>query len=122
MLPHLDLVYFDLKILDDAACRRYTGQSNRLPLSNFVWLVEESEVSVHARIPLIPGITDGAENLSRLAAFLRRHGVKACTLMRYNPLWQDKLESLGMPVRYEHSAFVPRETEEAKARHFSASA
>lgn len=113
VLPHLDLVYFDLKLIDDEASRRMTGQSNRLILANFRLLLAAAKDRLVPRIPLIPGITDTEENLSALARFLRQHQVASCALMPYNPLWQDKLERLGLIPNYQHREFMAKEREEA---------
>jgi pyruvate formate lyase activating enzyme len=121
-LPHLDLIYFDLKLFDDAASRRYTGQSSRLILANFARLLEEADIPVVPRIPLIPGLTDTEENLSGLARFLRQHKVAACSLMPYNPLWRDKLEKLGLTTTYQHAGFMPKEREDTCVRCFYQSA
>lgn len=117
-LPHLDLIYFDLKLFDDELSRRYTGQSSRLILANFTRLLEQATIRVIPRIPLVPGLTDTEENLSGLARFLRRHHVAACSLMRYNPLWRDKLDTLGLTAAYRYDGFPPREREDACVRHF----
>ena len=117
-LPYLDLIYFDLKLFDEAASRKHTGQSNRLILANCARLLQQADIPVIPRIPLIPGITDNRENLSGLSRFLRRHGATSCALMRYNPLWQDKLEKMGLTARYRHSGFTPRDREQACVRHF----
>ncbi len=117
-LPYLDLVYFDLKLFDEAESRKHTGQSNRLILENFLRLVEVARIPVIPRIPLIPGLTDTAENLSGLAGFLSRHQVASCSLMRYNPLWQDKLERLGLTASYRHRGFVPKGRERSCVEHF----
>jgi pyruvate formate lyase activating enzyme len=111
VLPHLDLIYFDLKLFDEEASYHFTGQSNRLILSNFDRLVKEADIPVVPRIPLIPGITDTRENLSSLAQFLRNCGVVDATLMRYNPLWADKLHRLGLVPRYQHPGCMSREGE-----------
>ena len=117
VLPYLDLLYFDLKLFDDDDSRRYVGQSNQLVLSNLGKLVREPGITVVSRIPLIPGITDTEANLSSLAGFLRSHSVKTCWLMRYNPLWVDKLDRLGLTPSYRHRGFMSRESENACVKH-----
>ncbi len=106
MLPWLDLVYFDLKLIDEAESRKYTGQTNRLILDNFVRLVRESKVPVVPRVPLIPGITTTERNLGGIARFLKQNGVDAATLLPYNPLWTDKAAKLGKPKKYERGQFM----------------
>ncbi len=113
LLPHLDLVYFDLKLFDEDASRRHTGRSNALILRNFARLLAVARVPVVPRIPLVPGITDTEENLANLARFLKSHGATSFSLMRYNPLWVDKLQDLGLEPRYQHRSFMSKERERA---------
>ncbi|WP_292992708.1 radical SAM protein [Nitrosomonas sp.] len=106
MLPWLDLIYYDIKLMDEAASQQYCGQSNLRILDNFSRLLADARIPVIPRIPLIPGITATKENLQGIAAFLDKHGVKSCALMPYNPLWSDKLQKLGLPIRYQHKGFM----------------
>ncbi|MCF6282080.1 MAG: glycyl-radical enzyme activating protein [Candidatus Polarisedimenticolaceae bacterium] len=106
LMPWLDLIYFDLKLIDDAESRRYTGHSNQQVLDNFSTLVERSEVPVIPRVPLIPGITTSEKNLSGIAGFLADHGIDSATLLPYNPLWGDKADKLGIAVKYPRTTFM----------------
>ena len=106
MLPWLDLIYYDIKLIDNEASKRYCGQSNGRILSNFSQLLADALIPVIPRIPLIPGITTTEENLRGIAVFIEKHGVKSCSLMPYNPLWSDKLQKLGLTPRYYHKGFM----------------
>lgn len=106
LLPWLDLVYFDLKLMDDRESRRYTGQPSRLILDNFARLAQQSTVPVIPRVPLIPGITASDKNLRAIAGFLVANGIGAATLLPYNPLWRDKLEKLGRTPSYQRGTFM----------------
>lgn len=110
-LPFLDIIYFDLKLADDASSLNYTGRSNRCIFENFSRLAEESNVPIVPRIPLIPEITATKENLTGIARFLKKHKISSCSLMPYNPLWKDKLKRLGLTAHYNRSAFMTK-TEE----------
>ncbi len=118
VLPFLDLVYYDLKLIDDEESRLYTGHSNQLILENFVALTREEKISIVPRIPLVPDITATRDNLSAIAHFLRRYGVDTCSLMPYNPLWQDKAERLGLTTSYEHTSFMSKDSEDECANFF----
>ena len=109
MLPWLDLIYFDLKLIDDDASRRYTGQSNRLILDNFSRLIKSSMVPVIPRVPLIPGITTSEQNLQGIADFLASHGIDSATLLPYNPLWSDKAAGLEKPIKYQRTTFMTQQ-------------
>lgn len=118
LLPYLDLVYFDLKLIDDDASRRYTGQSNRLILENFSRLVAEAKIPIVPRIPLIPGITTEPGNLAGLARFLAKHTSTEATMLPYNPLWLDKLKRLGKTAKYERRSFMTEEEKNECRKHF----
>ncbi len=118
LLPWLDLIYFDLKLYDDFQSRRYTGSSNKVILDNFKHLINEAEIPVIPRIPLIPGITDSQHNLSGWAGFLRDLNVNDCTLLPYNPLWQGKMKSLGLTSRYQRDTFMSENEQQASINHF----
>lgn len=109
LLPWLDLIYFDLKLMDDGESRRYTGQSCGLIKKNFMRLVRQSQVPVIPRVPLIPGITATKKNLGAIARFLAENGVKAATLLPYNPLGQDKAARLGLASAYRRNTFMTQQ-------------
>lgn len=120
LLPHLDLVYFDLKLIDHAESRRYTGRSARRILANFTRLTAEAGDRLRPRIPLIPGITTRRENLAGWGRFLRQLGIDRCSLVPYNPLYRDKLERLGRRSLPRRESFMTPEEEEACLEAFAA--
>ena len=65
----VDLFLYDLKLMDDARHRHYTGVSNRVILQNLAALAARPG-SVLVRVPLIAGINDDAENIARMGQFL----------------------------------------------------
>lgn len=95
VLPYLNRIYFDLKIMDEAEHRRLTGQSNRPVLANLLRLQRESSVPLQVRVPLVPGMTATPQNLAAIGQFLSDHDIDEVTLLPYNPLWQDKAAQLG---------------------------
>lgn len=60
-----DLIYFDLKLIDDDLHQQYTNVSNKTILKNLA-ILAESGIPYHIRIPLIPSITDTKENLENI--------------------------------------------------------
>jgi pyruvate formate lyase activating enzyme len=112
ILPYLDFIYFDLKLIDPEESRKYTGGSSEPILKNFLFLNREATIPVIARIPLIPDITATQKNLNDISQFLQKLDISACTLMPYNPLWQDKAAKNGIPVRYSHAGFMSQREEE----------
>ncbi|KKK67307.1 hypothetical protein LCGC14_2955390, partial [marine sediment metagenome] len=89
-----DLILYDLKLIDDARHRRCTGASNRQILDNAKALAGRN---VQVRVPLIPGVTDGPEDLQAIFAFMRSAGLGKVALLPYNPAAAAKYEWLGRP-------------------------
>ena len=68
--PLADLFLFDLKLIDEAEHRAYTGESNSLILDNFLYLMEITR-PVTVRFPVVPGITDTERNVDSMIRFLQ---------------------------------------------------
>lgn len=97
--PYTDIVYYDIKLIDDTEHKKYCGVSNARILGNFKKLVDYSKnkgMTLVPRIPLVPGITATEHNLSGIAEFLRKCGASDVELLRYNPLWPEKCRKIGM--------------------------
>lgn len=110
--PHLDQIYFDLKLMDPEAHQRYCGRRNERILENFRQLYRRSlggGTPILPRVPLIPEITATAENLQALARFLRENQVKQVALLPYNPLWPAKAQNLGVEAVNARRAWMTRE-------------
>lgn len=96
--PYCDVVYFDIKLIDDAEHKKYCGVSNKKILDNFKNLVELSNktgIGLLPRIPLVPTITATEHNLTGIASFLSECGIYDVELLRYNPLWPEKCTKIG---------------------------
>jgi len=68
VVSQLDFAYQDVKLLDAAAFRRWTGGDLPVVLENVSWL-RKSGVPYSFRVPLIPGVNDDAESRGAFAAF-----------------------------------------------------
>ncbi len=97
ILPYVDLVLFDVKLMDRAASLRCLGQPNERILENLRRLLGEAGVEVRPRIPLVPGITDSRENLAAIVDALSGFGAGEVALLPYNPLGIDMYARLGKP-------------------------
>ena len=83
LLPDVDLFLFDLKQMDSARHREYTGVPNERILENFARLVARG-AQVVARLPLIPGHNDDEANVADTADFVWSVGGKVVSLLPYN--------------------------------------
>lgn len=93
-LALMDLIMFDVKLVDDKAHMQYTGVSNTRILENVSHL-DELGIPLLARTPLIPGVTDHAENIAAIAKLLGslKH-LTAYELLNFNPLGASKYDAL----------------------------
>lgn len=99
-VPLVNLYLYDLKILDDAQHRKYTGVSNRLILKNLSRL-SELDAKVIIRIPLIPGINDDEASVRRFAIYLSGFPkTPEVEILPYHDIAEAKYESLGKIYRF----------------------
>lgn len=100
LVAALDLVLFDLKPFDDEAHQRLCGASNVRVKQNLRALVtahrEGKGPPVWPRLPLVPGMTDGRENLLGWARLLTGLGLPRLTLVPFHRLGEGKREWLGL--------------------------
>jgi len=108
ILPHLDTVYFDLKLADPNEHARWTGRDNRLILENLRRLAARRapRPRLLVRIPLVPGVTATAENLAAIARILKELALKEAAVLPYNPLWLAKAHGLGRTASYSRSVWM----------------
>ncbi|HPR54942.1 MAG TPA: glycyl-radical enzyme activating protein [Deltaproteobacteria bacterium] len=96
--PYADLIITDIKHMDPAKHREYTGVDNDRILRN-IELLAESNRQLVIRIPVVPGHNDSQENIEATALFIRdRLGgrVAQVQLLPYRQLGVEKYQSLGM--------------------------
>jgi len=97
-----DLVYFDLKLIDSALHRRFTGVDNARILES-LRVLDSLRTPYVIRVPLVPGVTDTSENLAAIArtalSLTRRPRVE---LLPYNRAAGGKYASCGLEFRPEY--------------------
>jgi pyruvate formate lyase activating enzyme len=69
IMPYVDLFLFDVKIIDPEAHIQYTGVPNHRILHNLTELAK-TKSRIIPRIPIIPGVNDGTENIIQTGEFL----------------------------------------------------
>ncbi len=115
-----ELFLFDLKLIDPARHRRAVGVDNRLILRNLVSLAEK-QVDLIVRIPLIPGVNDGADDLAAAGAFIARLPRRPpVDLLPYHRAADGKYRSLKLPVPLPNTEAPCPEAVEEAARRLSA--
>jgi len=111
ILDLVDLVLYDLKIMDPDRHRAATGAGNDLILHN-ARLLASHGVPLWVRTPIIPGYTDDPENLRALGAFIDRElpTVKRWDLLAYTNLGRPKYHRLDVPYALEAASLLSRQT------------
>lgn len=120
-----DLFLVDLKLMDSALHKKYTGVSNELILSNFK-LLARLGANMNVRIPLIEGVNADLNNLKASAAFLadinkiyrwqNMSGTKtiAVEFLPYHSVAAAKHTRLG--TTYNPNAYAMSEPSQAKIK------
>ncbi|MBL7140816.1 MAG: glycyl-radical enzyme activating protein [Planctomycetes bacterium] len=100
-LPLTDLFLVDIKLIDAAEHKRWTGAANEAILANARRLAREARPMI-VRTPVIPGVNDTAEAIGAVADAVRDFpNLVAYELLPYHPLGTAKYRSLGMPCPLE---------------------
>ncbi len=101
VLKRTDFVYYDLKIMDDAKHREYTGVSNRLILDN-ARILFESGVPCVVRVPFIHGVNTDRENLIALCEFIKNaQNVEKTEFLCYNKMAGAKYKMMGLEYKWD---------------------
>ena len=96
-LEKMDLIFMDLKMIDDEKHRRWTGVSNEKILDNISNLGKLKGPDFVIRIPVIGGVNDDEENIRRSAAFVHENLPQAAMeLLPYHEFGKIKYEALGI--------------------------
>jgi pyruvate formate lyase activating enzyme len=104
LLPEIDLVMMDLKIIDPSRHRQFTGVDNTRILENATRLAK-SQMPLHFRTPVVPSVNDSEAEIIEIANFIKglmqgRRNLIQWELLPFHRLATDKYRSLG----YEYQA------------------
>jgi pyruvate formate lyase activating enzyme len=105
---NVSLFLYDLKLMGSAEHKRYTGHGNEMILDNLIKLSEvmreRGGAGLWIRTPLIPGATDGDENIRAIAEFIENNTadvLERWELLEFNNLCASKYERLGKSWEYK---------------------
>jgi len=105
---HADLILYDLKSMDNEVHIEWTGEGNKLILDNLLRL-NDLDVEVWIRLPLIPGVNDAAGDVESTIEFLRGTRFRRVSLLPYHRIGEGKYRNLGLD--YRMSGAVPQSPE-----------
>ena len=98
----VDLIYFDLKLIDPAEHMEFTGVDNAMILHN-LRLIPQLDTPFVVRIPLVPSVTDTDANLTAIAETIRGlNGMQRIDLLPYNKAAGGKYKACGMEFKVDY--------------------
>lgn len=101
VLPYVDLLLYDIKHMNAAKHKLYTGVDNKLILDNLVRISQRGK-PIWVRFPLIPGYNDSEKNLQQVAEFVKPlMAVEKVSLLPYNKASGVKYQFIGDKYRLE---------------------
>lgn len=108
ILPYLDVLYVDIKLMDRKQHHMYTGVYNDIILENIMKIDDSIHpVDIYVRIPVIPSVNDGRENLLKTVEFCSRlNKLKEIELLPYHRLGIETYKNLG--IDYKLSSAIPQ--------------
>lgn len=110
LLDRVDLVYYDLKLIDPRLHARYTGRDNAPILRNLA-VLSQSGVPFVIRVPLAPGVTDTDANLNAIAQMVEKlPGLQRVDLLPYNRAAGAKYEAAGKQFMPDYDERQPVNT------------
>lgn len=117
ILPYVDLVLYDLKIIDNERHQEYTGVPVERILANARVLAEEG-VPTWIRTPIIPNHTDSPENIRAIAEFIRDNmpNVERYDLLAFNNMCIDKYALFERDYPLKDAPLIRQDTMESLAR------
>lgn len=110
VLPHVDLIMYDLKEIDPRKHEAFTGMDNVRILENCKWIasrIDGKSKHLWIRTPVVPGYTATDENISGIARFIKNElngKVQRWDLLAFNNLAGGKYE------RMDKSQWVLKDT------------
>jgi len=100
-IPFCDLYLYDIKCMDPAVHREFTGVDNTVILDNLRQL-DNAGRDIWIRVPVIPGFNSNPQEMAAIADQAAALScVKQVTLMPYHTLGASKYETLGMEYTFD---------------------
>ncbi len=94
-----DLYLFDIKHMDPAEHKKYTGVDNVVILENLA-AVSEAGAHVNIRIPFMPGLNSGDDNMHAIGKFVKPlRGVTGVNILPYHTVAKGKHERWHMEYK-----------------------
>lgn len=94
VIKNVDLILFDIKMMDSQQHKKIIGVSNEIILEN-VQKIKAMNKEVIIRVPIIPEYNDNLDNLVDTAIFSKKIGIEKIHFLPYHRLGEYKYKKLG---------------------------
>lgn len=103
IIPYVNTIYSDLKIVDKEKHKTYCGVDNELIMSNLIKTDQaEGNFNLVIRTPIIPGVNDSEEDLRNIGKFCSKlKRLDHVELLPYHLLGTATYKKLGRPYKLE---------------------
>jgi pyruvate formate lyase activating enzyme len=120
LLAVTDLVLLDVKSWDPQLYRRVTGTGRVAPTLRFARRLADRGTPMWIRFVLVPGLTDGDENVDGVAEFVAGLGtVQRVEVLPFHRMGVAKYEALNLPFQLANTSAPSAEQVERARRRFS---
>jgi len=107
--PLTDLILFDIKSMDTAIHKKYTGVDNVRILANLKWLIGSGSKFI-VRLPLIPRVNDSVEQMEAVLDTIKdATGLVRVEMLRYHKTAGAKYAMIGMEYNPPFDIHAPVE-------------
>lgn len=98
VLAYLDTYLMDIKHMNAAKHKEFTGRENTLMVENAMKIAQSRMCELITRVPVIPGFNDTEEEIMQIASYADSlPGVEQIHLLPYHNYGEGKYEGLGRP-------------------------
>lgn len=103
----VDLILYDIKLIDNAKHKFYTGVGNETILDNAIHLSSKFPSKLLFRYPLITGVNDTEKDLKSLVEFLSKLSHPRIEILPYHRLGVGKYFKIGKEYKLEYLSPPP---------------
>ena len=94
LLPWLDDIFLDIKLLDTREHQRFCGCGNEHVIENIAMLAKK-KARFTIRTPVIPGVNDDEATIAAIAALSKEAGAEKYELLPFHKMGGNKYKALG---------------------------
>ncbi len=96
ILPYINLVMADLKLMDSVQHKTWTNVENKKILENILAL-DKTGIPYYLRTPVVPGVNHSEQQIEEISSFVSRlKNIQKFELLPFHPLADSKYKNLGI--------------------------